>query len=46
MANKVVDKKVSPVDFEMETFLKVSPDGKSCMMLISAGPEGDRWSAT
>lgn len=43
MANTVAARKLSLVDFEMETFLKAQSDGKSCVMLMSAGPEGDRW---
>lgn len=35
-----------PVDFEMETFLREQPDGKSYTMLISAESEGCRWPAT
>lgn len=43
MANTVAVRKWSPVDVEIQTFSKTPSDGKSCVILMSAGPEGDRW---
>lgn len=45
IANTVAVRKLSPVDFEKETFLTAQSDGKSCVMLMSVGTEGDRWTA-
>lgn len=39
MANTVTVRKLSPVDFEIEMFPKAPSDGKSCVMLMPAGPE-------